>query len=95
MVLDPHTAKAALQLEMVRCRGVKWVQNDYVWQNSVTQILIALQWWELAQRQTYECKALPNAQDSPQPHPDRINKLCYATKKPHQPTTDRDKQDAL
>ena len=38
-VWDPHTAKAALQLEMVQCWAARWVKNDYVQQSSVTQML--------------------------------------------------------
>ena len=44
---DPHTAKAALQLEMVQRWVVRWVKNDYVQQSSVTQMLIDLKWWGL------------------------------------------------
>ena len=51
-VWDPHTAKAALQQEMVQCRVARWVKNDYVQQNSVTQMLIDLKWWDLAHRRT-------------------------------------------
>ena len=52
-VWDPHTAKAALQLQMVQRQAASWVKNDYVQQSSVTQMLIALKWWNLAQRQIY------------------------------------------
>ena len=51
-IWDPHTAKAALQLETVQCRAARWVKNDYVQQSSVTSILIDLKWWNLAQRRT-------------------------------------------
>ena len=33
MVWDTHTAKAALQLEMVQCWAAMWVKNDYVQQS--------------------------------------------------------------
>ena len=51
-VWDPHTAKAALQLEMVKCRAARWVKNDYVQQSSVTQMPIDLKWRDLGQRRT-------------------------------------------
>ena len=51
-VWDPHTAKAALQLEMVQRRAARWVKNDYVQQSSVTQMLKDLKWRDLAQRRT-------------------------------------------
>ena len=41
-VWDPHTAKAALQLEIVQHRAARWVKNDYIQQCSVTQMLIDL-----------------------------------------------------
>ena len=52
MVWDPHTAKAALQLEMVKCWAAWWVRNDYVQQSSVTQMAKDLKWRDLAQRRT-------------------------------------------
>ena len=52
MVWDPHTAKAALQLDVVQCRAARWVKYDEVQQSSVTQMLIDLKWRDLAQRQT-------------------------------------------
>ena len=47
-VWDPHTAKAALQLEIVQCRSARWVKNDYLQQSSVTQKFIDLKWQDLA-----------------------------------------------
>ena len=44
MVWNPHTAKAALQLEMVQCWAARWVKNKYAQQSSVTQMLIDLTW---------------------------------------------------
>ena len=48
IVWDPHTAKAALQLEVVQCWAARWVKNDYIQQSSCT--LIDLKWLDLAQR---------------------------------------------
>ena len=44
MVWDPYTAKAVLQLEMVQHWAAGWVNNDYVQQRSVTQMLLDLKW---------------------------------------------------
>ena len=51
-VWDQHTAKAALQLEMVQCRAARWVKNDYVQQSSVTQMLMDLKCQDLTLRRT-------------------------------------------
>ena len=75
-VWDPRTAKGA-QKEMVQCQAARCVTNDYNYDPT-----------EFSHQDAHRpqvtgpspkanrCETLPDVQNSPQPRPDRCNKIC-------------------
>ena len=68
-----YTPKAAWQLEMVQHRTDRWMKNEYIQQSHPDAYRPPRVGAGLA---VNRCETLTDVQDSPQPCPDRSNRIC-------------------